>query len=677
MNPFFPAVTQLIGWSLLHFLWQGALLALSLKLLLFLLRNRSAQARYVAACGALALLALAPVITYRELSKASGSPTSLQPGSEEVHRTSLESGSSDSAAPVIIRVVAILKSPAASVRNWLQERLEWLVLAWACGVAAFGLRLAAGWWQIRRLASRGEGLNGSEWRACLNGAAGRLGVNRTVRLLQSALIQVPMTFGWLRPTILLPMGCLTGLTPQQLEAIIAHELAHIRRHDYLVNLAQTVVEMFLFYHPAVWWVSRQIRLEREHCCDDLVVSAWGDRIAYAQALASLEEWRNSPRQWALAATSAPLLHRIRRILGRPAESRLGGGWLVGTLAVLLVVILTGAQRNRLAAQTDSASPKTAPPREDAIRSAQPLVVTPSQIAAPSSTAVQPPPGAAQVTIDIRFTELGAPEMKQIGLANLLDSAGSGQTTQILITNRNGIVSPPALDEKGRQIGLLFDNPGLRNVELVNPGKALVLSSEQFRPLLDALRKQPGADVLSAPRVTTLSGHPARIEVSEIKQVVTGVSITTDAKNQTKASYIPSALSTGPAVDVLPLVLEDGRSIRLQVTPSWTEFLGYEESSAPILQESDGKAEPIQVQRPLPHFQVRQTHADTTVQDGQTIVIKGIGPLHDPAKGKSRTLGRFFRSEAKPKRELIVFVTPVITDSAGNRVHPEKEQKRSH
>ena len=112
-----------------------------------------------------------------------------------------------------------------------------------------------------------------------------------MRVVESALVDVPVVIGWLRPVILLPVAALAGLTPAQVEAILAHELAHIRRHDSCVNVLQTIAETLLFYHPAVWWVSHRIRAEREHCCDDIAVAVCGDPVAYAQALAELESWR--------------------------------------------------------------------------------------------------------------------------------------------------------------------------------------------------------------------------------------------------------------------------------------------------------------------------------------------------------------------------------------------------
>ena len=163
------------------------------------------------------------------------------------------------------------------------------------------------------------------------------------RLLESALVDVPTVIGWMKPVILLPASALAGLSPAQLEAILAHELAHIRRHDYLVNLLQTLVETLLFYHPAVWWLSRRIRIERENCCDDLAVSLCGDPVAYAQALADLEELRGRGGQLVMAANGGSLVHRVRRLLGAPSHAGRGPGWLAGSVAVLLMLgIAAGA-----------------------------------------------------------------------------------------------------------------------------------------------------------------------------------------------------------------------------------------------------------------------------------------------------------------------------------------------
>ena len=147
---------------------------------------------------------------------------------------------------------------------------------------------------------------------------------------------MPTVVGWLRPAILLPIAALASLSPAQVEAILAHELAHIRRHDYAVNVLQTIAETLLFYHPSVWWLSRRIRAEREHCCDDIAVALCGDAVGYAQALAELETWRTVSATMAMAATGGTLLDRVRRILQVPlTDEPRSPSWAV-TLALTLV-----------------------------------------------------------------------------------------------------------------------------------------------------------------------------------------------------------------------------------------------------------------------------------------------------------------------------------------------------
>src|SRR5690606_23808768 len=170
-----------------------------------------------------------------------------------------------------------------------------------------------------------------------------LHITRAVTLLQSSAVSVPTVMGWLKPTVLLPVGALTGLTPLQIEAILAHELAHVRRHDYLVNLLQTLVETLLFYHPAVWWISRRIRIEREHCCDDLAVSLCGDPVMYARALADLEGLRGDRVRSEMAAPGGGGLARIRRLLAAqpPPAGRGPAGLAAGAALGLVTVIVAG------------------------------------------------------------------------------------------------------------------------------------------------------------------------------------------------------------------------------------------------------------------------------------------------------------------------------------------------
>jgi TonB family protein len=192
---------------------------------------------------------------------------------------------------------------------------SWALPLWSLGVLAFSLRLVLGSKQVATLRRRGVPADASvvEMVACL---AKRMGLTRPVRVLISALADGPSVVGWIRPVILLPSATILGLTPQQLESVLAHEIAHILRYDYMVNILQIVAETLLFYHPAVWWASGRIRHERELCCDDLAVRSCGDALCYARALTTLERLRGLAPNMAMGSTGGSLIYRIQRLMGQ-------------------------------------------------------------------------------------------------------------------------------------------------------------------------------------------------------------------------------------------------------------------------------------------------------------------------------------------------------------------------
>jgi len=202
--------------------------------------------------------------------------------------------------------------------------------------------LMGGWWIARRMRTQRVRPAPPEWQATLDRIGARIGLFRPVRLLVSAFVEVPTVVGWLRPVVLAPVAALAGLPPEHVEALLAHELAHIRRHDYLVNILQSIAEALLFYHPAVWWVSGHIRAERELCCDDVAVAVSGDVLTYASALAVLESNRPAHANPALAANGGSLADRIGRLLGqsRPAVRTLPGPGVIVS-AVLLIISVYG------------------------------------------------------------------------------------------------------------------------------------------------------------------------------------------------------------------------------------------------------------------------------------------------------------------------------------------------
>jgi outer membrane protein assembly factor BamB/protocatechuate 3,4-dioxygenase beta subunit len=225
------------------------------------------------------------------------------------------------------------------------------------GVCLFSVRLLVGLIGAERARRRGISAAPSTVVHMVSRLSERLRIRRPVRVVVSALADAPALIGWLRTVILLPFSTLNGLTPDQLEAILTHELAHIRRHDYLVNLLQTVVETVLFYHPAVWWISRRLRQEREHCCDDWAVSLCGDRMAYARALATLEGLRAVRPKLAVAVQGGSLTARIRRIVGTPDATA------SPKAALALVTVLFLALVAQLSHNENSASATDAPIRE--------------------------------------------------------------------------------------------------------------------------------------------------------------------------------------------------------------------------------------------------------------------------------------------------------------------------
>jgi len=329
-------VAQAIGWSLLHLVWEAALVAGILAAVLALMTRRSANARYIVSCAALALLPLLAAVTayraYEAPLSAASAPSSDRtvapdaPVSASATLTSFLVPADDSTT---------LRALAESARDWLPQ----IVLLWLVGVTFFSIRLVVSWTRVQRLAKSGVPDATSNWQRVASRLAESLRLRRAIQLLESAAVEVPTVIGWLRPVILLPASTLSGLTAEQIEMVLAHELAHIRRHDFFVNMMQTVVETLMFYHPAVWWVSNRIRNEREHCCDDLAIAVCGNPLQYARALTRLEELRAAQTELAVAANGGSLLMRIRRLVVSQKESTGGAArWAAGA-AVLAVLIL--------------------------------------------------------------------------------------------------------------------------------------------------------------------------------------------------------------------------------------------------------------------------------------------------------------------------------------------------
>ena len=351
-------IFQALGWALVHFIWQGAIVAALYGVASIFLRRCSANVRYWVACSALVVMVTLPLATMFVISQNSiGSldeEATLQPDLKITAQTELPS---QSAANPTGASESILTSESRSFKVWASERfnslLPWLVAAWFAGVLFLSIRFLGGLIAAERLKHHQTNPLLYQLQEKLSALASELRVSRPVRLCESILVEVPTVIGWMRPVILIPASALTGLSCEQLEALLAHELAHIRRYDYLINLLQTAVETLLFYHPAVWWISGQIRQEREHCCDDLAVATCGSVLVYARALAELEQLRSVAPQLAVAANGGSLLVRIQRLVGSPAHrsQRFESG-LAGVIALATVFsLIAGAQTTILSRST--------------------------------------------------------------------------------------------------------------------------------------------------------------------------------------------------------------------------------------------------------------------------------------------------------------------------------------
>src|SRR6185312_3792635 len=284
-----------LGWCLLQFVWQAALIGAVYAALRPLLAR--GNPRYLAAMLALAAMASCPLVTWHVVATnpvTVGLPDMITTGSS-----------------------AVSPSPAASTWTWrtlVQAALPWLVLAWAFGVAALGMRVFRQWRGLRLMLRMAENL--PVWQSRTREFANRMGLRRVVPVLASVRVATPTLVGWLRPAVVMPLAVLARMPASQIDLVLAHELAHLKRLDHVANLFQVVLETLFFYHPVVHWISREARNERELCCDTLALQVTGgERRDFVAALANLEEFRAGHAGLALAASGGVLAERAWFIAG--------------------------------------------------------------------------------------------------------------------------------------------------------------------------------------------------------------------------------------------------------------------------------------------------------------------------------------------------------------------------
>ena len=328
------AWVQALGWTLLHSIWQACVVAASWAVMRKFLSNASSKQRYLLAISALFVLILCAVISFWKVYPASIS--------NPVEAVSLDAINFSSFEGLNLQTLELIKNDS-SWNELLNGLTPWLSIIWIIGAAIMGVRFSAGLWHLKSLRNEGMHSLPASWQARAEIIAQQMGIQAKWKLWESDLVSEPLTLGHFKPIILIPAGMLSGLSPNQVEAIIAHEFAHIYRADFLFNLIQSLIEILFFFHPAVWWLSKEIRRERELCCDDLAVATLGDAFTYAEALTRLQSFCHSPKHFLTMQAKGnrgSFTARIHRLF-IPVSSR-PSIWKSLSAAMLLMIGIMGS-----------------------------------------------------------------------------------------------------------------------------------------------------------------------------------------------------------------------------------------------------------------------------------------------------------------------------------------------
>lgn len=297
---------QVIGWTLIHSLWQGLAIYLLLRIALKLVQ--SSNIKYVMGIGAMALMVTASVVTMFILSS--------KPATEDL---------------------SFVFNSSPQEESFIDQNIIWLIRFWAIGFSIGLLRIASGLWYIGRLRRSSHPVQ-QEWMDMVNSISESLNINRVV-MMAEANVSSPMVVGFMKPIILFPIGLLSGLSAEQVETILVHELAHIRRQDYIINLVQSVIETIFFFNPSALLMSAIVREERENCCDDMVIERGVSPIIYVKTLAQLEAVKSSGSlAMAFTGNQNQLLNRIKRIMENSAKNDWGKSRLVPVALLFLGLV---------------------------------------------------------------------------------------------------------------------------------------------------------------------------------------------------------------------------------------------------------------------------------------------------------------------------------------------------
>ncbi len=302
-----------LGWTVLHSLWQALAIGLLMAVFMIFLQNKAAKLRYEVAAMSLFLVfvaALTTFLVYYDTAQTAADFTSM---------TLMEHPASAENATAVTPLANGAASKVEIFVHYFNQHLPLIVLVWLLGACFFLFRLMGGLAYIQRLKYQKNQPAPAQWTHKMQQLGRKLRLKKPVRLVESALATVPMVIGYFKPVILLPVGAVNGLSEAEVEAILAHELAHIYRNDFLINIFLSVIEVLFYFNPAVWWIAANVRTERENCCDDIAIQLCGSSLTYAKALVNLQQLSQSVPGYAMAFAGSKnqLLQRIKRILNQP------------------------------------------------------------------------------------------------------------------------------------------------------------------------------------------------------------------------------------------------------------------------------------------------------------------------------------------------------------------------
>jgi beta-lactamase regulating signal transducer with metallopeptidase domain len=330
-----------LGWMVIHSLWQATLIAFISGVLMLILRKKTAKLRYIVANIALLAVVVSAVVTFclyydfaTEPAKVTFTPTTELMGAETINTTvstEIQNPKSETDNPLSI----------SGFKDYFNKNIPLIVTVWILGVAIFMLKLLGGISYIYYLKKRMNFPADEYWTDMLQKLADKAGLQKGIDIVESAMVRTPMVVGHLKPLILFPMGIINRLTPEEVEAILAHELAHVMRKDFIFNILQSVVEALFYFHPAVWWLSSQIRNERESACDDIAIELINSKINYARALVAIQEMAYFPLTPSLAFAGqrkSQLMVRMQRILNQPNNKTNIMEKLIATCSLLLLMV---------------------------------------------------------------------------------------------------------------------------------------------------------------------------------------------------------------------------------------------------------------------------------------------------------------------------------------------------